>query len=248
MNQTVKPKVLLLGTFHMGSTTDLYKPKVDDLLSSERQQEILEVVERLKKFKPSKIALEIETKRNDKINQQYQQYRLGSFELKVNEVHQLGYRIASDLEHEQVYCIDWMEKGAGTKGFGDVYMWAKEHQPELFKFIFGWLDNAFGNDQISNQNILEMYRIFNEPSHIKKHHTMNINVARIGEMENYVGMEWLIWWYQRNLILFSNLARIATSTEDRIVLIIGAGHVQILSQFLNESDLFDLEDAYGYLI
>lgn len=181
MNQTAKPKVLLLGTFYMGSTADMYNPKVDNLLSSQRQQEILEVVERLKKFQPTKIALEIEIKRNNEINQQYQQYRLGCFELEVNEAHQLGFRIASDLEHERVYCIDWMEKGTGTKGVGDVYLWAKKHQPELFKSIFDWLDNTFGNDHVSKQSILETYRTFNEPSHVKKHHTMNINMARIGE-------------------------------------------------------------------
>lgn len=52
---------------------------------------------------------------------------------------------------------------------------------------------------------------------------------------------------QRNLILFSNLARITTSNDDRVLLIIGAGHVQILSQFLNESEIFDLESCFTYL-
>lgn len=76
---------------------------------------------------------------------------------------------------------------------------------------------------------------------------MNINIARIGEIDNYIGLEWLNWWYQRNLIIFSNLARIATSCEDRLLLIIGASHVQILSQFLVESELFDLELGFSYL-
>ncbi|MFC7677341.1 DUF5694 domain-containing protein [Paenibacillus sp. GCM10028914] len=83
---------------------------------------------------------------------------------------------------------------------------------------------------------------------MKKHHTMNINIARIGEIDNYIGLEWLNWWYQRNLIIFSNLARIATSCEDRLLLIIGASHVQILSQFLVESELFDLELGFSYLM
>ncbi|MFC7677340.1 hypothetical protein [Paenibacillus sp. GCM10028914] len=45
----IKPKILLLGTFHMGPTPDMITTEVDDLLSAKRQQEILEVVELIKK-------------------------------------------------------------------------------------------------------------------------------------------------------------------------------------------------------
>lgn len=243
----IKPKILLLGTFHMGPTPDMINIEVDDLLSAKRQQEILEVVELIKKFKPNKIALEIDTEKNHEVNQQYQKYRLGQLKLEVNEVHQLGFRIATDLAHDQLHCIDWM-RGGGTKGAGDVYNWARDNQPELFEAIFGWLTNAFEHKSSTYKSILQMYRDHNEPSSIKKHHNMNINIARIGEIDNYIGLEWLNWWYQRNLILFSNLARIATSCEDRLLLIIGASHVQILSQFLVESELFDLELGFSYLM
>lgn len=243
-----KPKILLLGTIHMRPTTDLFTTELDDLLSAKRQQEILDVVERVKKFRPTKVALEVEHKKNDSINEQYLQYRNGNFELPVSEVYQVGFRIASDLIHEQVHCIDWMEKGAGTKGVGEVYEWAKEHQPELFEEIFGWLHRS-GNDNtsVSCKSILDMYRDCNEPSGVKQHHTMNINIARIGDRNNYVGMEWLTWWYQRNLILFSNLARLADSSDDRIMLIIGSAHTQILTRFIEESGLFELVNPLDYL-
>lgn len=41
-----KPKVMLVGTFHMRQTSDMYSTKVDNLLSQKRQQEIREVVDR----------------------------------------------------------------------------------------------------------------------------------------------------------------------------------------------------------
>ncbi len=55
----LKPKVLLVGTFHMRQTTDMCNTELDNLLSPTRQQEICEVVERLKQFSPTKIALEV---------------------------------------------------------------------------------------------------------------------------------------------------------------------------------------------
>jgi hypothetical protein len=140
-----------------------------------------------------------------------------------------------------------MERGAGTRGSGDVYNWAKQNQPELFDSVYGWLLRAQENTATEYRSILDKYRDCNEPATIKQHHTMYINSARIGEQEDYVGMDWLIWWYQRNLIMFSNLARIATASDDRILLIVGAGHVQILSQFLNESGLVELVSVNDYL-
>jgi len=39
-----KPKVMVLGTFHMRYTPDLYRVEFDNLLSPKRQEEIRKVV------------------------------------------------------------------------------------------------------------------------------------------------------------------------------------------------------------
>jgi hypothetical protein len=93
---SLKPKVLLLGTFHMGPTTDQFTTKMDNLLSPKRQQEIQDVVLRLKRFNPTKMAFEVEKKQNDSMNEKYKQYRSGIDELEVNEIYQIGFRIAVD--------------------------------------------------------------------------------------------------------------------------------------------------------
>lgn len=244
-----KPTILILGTFHMRPSSDMIQGTIDDLLSSKRQEEIREVVERIKQFKPTKLAVEVVTKEHEALNKDYTNYLNGELELKVDEVHQLGFRIPSELNHEEIYAIDWMESGAGTKSVGEVYEWAKENQPDLFKAIFGQLENEMNREDHSVEpTILDLYRNCNNTEAIKTTHQMYINMARIGQLDNYVGMEWLIWWYQRNLILFSNIARISTSPEDRVLLLIGSSHVQILYQFLEESGLFELESAMNYLV
>ncbi|MBS4219942.1 hypothetical protein KHA96_16645 [Bacillus sp. FJAT-49711] len=243
-----KPTVLVLGTFHMAPSTDLFQSKLDDFLTLKKQQEIREVVERIKQYKPTKLAVERVTKRDHELNEEFRGYRNGDFELKVNEIYQLGFRIANELNHEKIYAVDWLEQGAGTRSAGEVYEWAKENQPELFQSIYGWLEAAAQDEkQRVAPTILDLYRECNDPLEAKKHHDMYINMARIGDFDHYVGIDWLIWWYQRNLILFSNLTRLATSADDRILLIVGSGHVQILYQFLEESGLFNLERADKYL-
>lgn len=164
-------------------------------------------------------------------------------------MYQLGFRIAKEMQHEAVYCIDWMEKGAATKSIDEVYQWTKENQPTLFKEIFGYMEEKENkyNQQKEYQTILDMYRLQNDKEFVKELHQSHLHIARIKELTEYIGMEWLIWWYQRNLIMFSNLESLAASADDRILLIVGSGHVEILNNFLEESGLFEIEFARQYL-
>lgn len=69
--------------------------------------------------------------------------------------------------------------GCCTKGAGEVYEWAKEHQPELFDSIFAWLHDVGNKDTFAfYKSILNMNRDCNEQSGVKQQHTMNINIAR----------------------------------------------------------------------
>src|SRR5690606_7605751 len=108
-NLSKKQTVLILGTFHMRPTTDMLQSKIDDLLSIERQREIREVVERIKQFNPTKVSVEVDTKQDNTLNEEYSSYIKGNLELEVNEVHQIGFRIASELYHDKIYAVDWRD-------------------------------------------------------------------------------------------------------------------------------------------
>src|SRR5689334_1114361 len=56
---TARPEILVLGTYHMVNPGhDLYNMQADDVQSPKRQQEIAELIETLKKFHPTKVAIE----------------------------------------------------------------------------------------------------------------------------------------------------------------------------------------------
>ncbi len=54
-------------------------------------------------------------------------------------------------------------------------------------------------------------------------------------------------WYNRNLRIFRNIQRIHYSTEDRILLIIGNEHLNLLNHFFDVSREFELVSPLPYL-
>lgn len=234
---------MILGTFHMGNTSDLYNVETDNLRSTKRQGEIRKVVDAIKEFHPDKIALEVEKEKNHLLNEEYNQYLNNELELAIDEIHQFGFQAAAELKHEEVYAIDWMEN-VGNRSIGEVMKWAEKEQTEVFQLIDTYRSKLIL--PLGEKRIDELIRNLNEEKYIKKQHEMYMHIARIGRGSDYVGIDWMRWWYQRNLILFANLAEISSS-NDRVLLIIGAAHVHLVAQFLKESGLFEIVSVNEFL-
>src|SRR5687768_6035270 len=106
LSQPARPEVLVLGTYHMASPgRDIFNSKVDDVLAPKRQAEIAEVVAVLKRFQPTKIAVE-RNAGDQRIKKDYAAYLAGTHELTRNEIEQLGFRLAKELGHTEVYAVD----------------------------------------------------------------------------------------------------------------------------------------------
>jgi len=245
-NTDKKPKIMILGVFHMRHTPDLIKGNQNDILTPERQREIDKLVAYMKEFNPKKLAFEVVKEKHDALNDTYKRFLNGSLEPEVNEVHQIGFRLASELQHEKVYAVDWMED-IGNIGLGDVLDWADKHQPETTETINKYYRPKI-EQAIAYRNIIERIRTINSESFIKLNHEMYMAIARIGIGTDYYGIDWLRWWYQRNLTIYANLAEITASPLDRTLMIVGSAHIHLISQFLKESGLFDVVPAYDYLV
>jgi len=238
-----KPKIMVVGCFHMAGHSDLHGTNAGDIFSDERQKEINETLINLKTYGATKIAVEVKKTNNENMNKEYKEYTNGKLNLKNNEVHQIGFRLAKELNHDKIHAIDWMEQGAATHGAGEVFEYAKNNHPNIHQFIESCADFL---ENYPSQSINDMFRYMNSAACINKATEMYINHARIGVADDYYGMGWLIWWYQRNLIIFANLAELA-EPDDKIMLLIGASHTGILNGFLADSALFELVHAADYL-
>ncbi len=241
----MKPQVMVLGTFHFQGSSDLVQVENGQLTSEEKQQEILEVVENISKFQPTKVAVEVEKKKNNRLNENYQAYLNESFELSLNEVHQLGFRISKQMELENIYGIDWMEN-SGNRGIDEVFKWAKQKQPSLYSSI---MEEYLSKLEVNFEGltVLETLKRLNNKENPAKEQQAYMQIARIGTNYEYIGIDWLRWWYQRNLIIYKNLLDLADGKEDKILLIIGSGHLYLVNQFLSESGEVEIIEPNDYL-
>lgn len=108
--------------------------------------------------------------------------------------------------------------------------------------------NEQREDMQKENPLLEAYQRINSTGYEERTKAYYTNYARIGVDNDYYGLGWLNWWYQRNLIIFANLSELVTKDSDeRILLLIGAAHKGILSQMLKDSKMFEVVDTLEYL-
>lgn len=249
MSSANKCSVLLLGTYHMGNPgLDMHNVKSDDVLIPKRQNEIQEVVNRLKLFNPTKIAVEVLTEKHDELNQEYLSYLSDEFTLGASEIYQLGFRIAAELRHQIIYPVDWNEWLGGI-GIGDVFEFAQLNMPELYEHMQASFQGMAQSVQesIQAQSIRETLLLVNTSGVVQCDHENYMTIARVGNGKNNIGIDWLSnYWYRRNLIIYKNISQIS-SPDDRILVIYGAGHIHLLTQFMKESNLYSLETIEKYL-
>ena len=99
-------EVLVLGVYHMANPgRDIFNMQADDVLAPRRQAEIAQLVEVLRRFQPTKVAVERDVW-DSRVPKDYADYLAGKHELTRNEVEQVGFRLARELGHKTVYPVD----------------------------------------------------------------------------------------------------------------------------------------------
>ena len=240
-----KPTVLVLATYHMDNPgLDLMNVQSDDVLTEKRQKEIRELVSLLKRFKPTKIAVEAPFG-SVKVDEQYNRYLRGKYQLTRNEIDQIGYRMAKELNLLMIYGVD----AEGKFDIGRVFAFAGANNQQD---IVG-RGMAIGKRQITEENkliqtatITQIYKVINDQRRINEAHQAYLMMSRIGKDKEYPGASLLADWYERNLKIFSNIQRISELNNDRILVIIGGNHVKQLQQFIEDSGEYNLERTGRY--
>ncbi|HUP21892.1 MAG TPA: DUF5694 domain-containing protein [Thermoanaerobaculia bacterium] len=243
--------VLLLGTFHFQDAgLDDFRPQHDvDVLSEGRQAEVAEVVACLAAFRPTRVAVEAMPERAAELNERLSRFRAGEWELPVNEVYQLGFRVAARLGHEAVYPVD--AKGRWYEPYVDPeeYSAAIGQEAELAASEAPWLafyDDLYAHhdEMKTRQSLLEHLLAINaEDEVLLGHGRYLVGSFKAGRGEDYPGVDAKIGWWARNLRIFANLQRLVRAPDERLLLIIGAGHLPILRHAVEASPELDLVEV-----
>lgn len=242
-----RPQVLVVGSFHFDyPNLDAHKTEKRDqvdVLSPETAKEVTELVEYIKKFRPTKIAIEADPDWN--ANQKLKEYKEGKHAGKRDERYQLAMRIAKEVGINELYSVD-----AGSV-LDDLQERFGKADSAYFKQLSADYD-FLSNDPVSKQydaffksaepknfrSLLELFRYMNG----KEYHQHEYGAYLSGDfkLRKYDGADMLaLYWYNRNLRIFRNIQNIPVEPEDRVLVIVGNGHASVLRQLFTSSPDFN---------
>ena len=244
-------RLMLLGSFHFQPRgLDWYKSQYSlDVLSQEYQEGVAEVVDRLVAFQPTKIAIERTGDQQSEIDQEYGAYLRDEFPLPADEIYQLGFRLAKKLGHDGVYCVNAWDRH--YEAVVDPEDYAREHDPELLKSE--WPSRFRRMYERSDRRRTEvslretLLYVNSEENVLRSHGFYLVDWFRTGEGDYYPGADQVTGWYNRNLRIFANTQRITETPDERVLLIIGGGHLPILRHCAMASPEYELVELSEYL-
>lgn len=242
-------EILLFGTFH-------FQESRFDFYTKETQNELKKLIKSILKFSPDVIAVEWAVSQQAAIDESYAKLSLSDFDdfekMKkttlgnirmfgdmipiryTNETVQVAYRLGKELGLERIYGID---EDMGMDG--TLLM---NPSSQVKHAIQSMQDFNQGHDD----SIMEQYRFLNTDEWSRKNQNMYMALNAVNTDSQYNGSMTVLSWYERNLKIFSNIQRLAENAK-RIFIIYGAGHLQILRDFINETEGLKLANIYDYI-
>lgn len=224
-----RPEILVVGTYHMANPGhDIHNMQADDVFSARRQQEIAQLIEVLKRFRPTKIAVEAHVA-SRRVRQEYADYLAGRYTLSRNEVDQIGYRLAKELGHPAIFPVD----EDGEFPYLRVLNYAKANG---LKEKFDSLQASTGarvkaqGELLRTHTVLETLEYMNADSTVARDVASYYAFVAFGEPYEYAGPDLLARWFERNIRIYRNIVALITSPEDRVLVIYGSGHLGWLQQ------------------
>lgn len=248
-------EIMTLGVFHFAyPNQDVFQTTEEnqiDVLKDPWQLEIQAIAKAIEEFKPTVIAVERDPSRQQFTDSLYKEYRGGRWDLSKSEIYQLGFRIAANMELDKVYCVDDMGIhyteileifGNETRmaAFEDFYMNSPYREYSLARMD--------GREKVSS--IAEELVYINHPDIINKSLSYYLFHPFQYEEEagDFTGVDFETGrWFNRNLRIFRNVQRIPVGPEDRILLIIGSEHLNLLNYFFEISAEYRFVSPLPYL-
>ena len=223
-----RAEVLVLGTYHMANPgRDIHNMRADDVLAPKRQAEIAALVEVLKRFRPTKIAVE----RNVGDERTPGLRRLP------------GRRARADAQRDRA---DRPPPGQGAGPQGRVPRRRRRRLPlpaprqlrEGQRAVegarrdqrrFGDMVKAQG-EYLASHTILETLVYMNADEKVAQEIGLYHRMAHLGEPGDWAGADLLADWFRRNMRISPTWRGWRTLPSERVLVIYGSGHLGWLRQ------------------
>lgn len=234
-----QPSILFVGSFHFAyynlDAHKIDKDKQIDILSQQKQKEIDELVDYIAKFKPTKIAIEAGRNTGYLMNR-YRAWKKGERKLGKDEIEQLGFRLLDRFDLDTIYGVndqpllydlyDGKDSNSFRPVLDTIYAdWDFQSEDTITKLYKAYYKNK---DELTlKMKLLDYFKYSNSDKSLNR--GFGAYLAGDFKLGNTRGADALaMHWYSRNLRIFRHLQQITSSPNDRILVIFGTGHVEIL--------------------
>lgn len=242
--------ILLLGSFHFLQTEkNLYAPEL--------QAELEILAREILRFSPDAVAVEAAAHQQEAVSAAYRKFDLSDLqdtqkmrtetlgninmfgrELSItynNETIQIGFRVAKQMCCADVYAIDDDSEMDGT-AFENPSPALQEAMEQVWAF----------ERRERTDTLIGRIRCLNSAEWSRRNHAAYMRANEMEQNGDCLGARAVAQWYARNLMIFSHLQRLAMHHE-RIFVVYGAGHLQILRDLIRADDRLHLVDTELYL-
>lgn len=252
MGQTSKIKVVLIGTFHFGATSDANSTKFPDLFSKNRQLQLDTIAQKISSLKPDKIFVENDPSRQNRLDSLFEVYKISGLSDTIkfrSETYQLGFRIAKKATLKKVFAVDYpmelpyTERQEAMQSVGSLPKDSLEKLIQSFPTFFQKPKPFDPNKFLQLPNsTLQDYFIF-----------INTKIYRYDLMYDYLhqpmslkyfskseGIKYTSLWYERNLNIFNNILLNLSNKDKTIIVLFGGAHTAVLRQYFENHPSFEI--------
>lgn len=257
-------EVLLLGVYHMANPgQDVVNVDADDVLAPTRQRELADLADRLDRWEPDAVAVEHPRADQEGLDEVYGRFQSGAFtydeefpfepdhqlagQYRIrNETFQIGCRLAEKRGHDRVHAVDSPmdehvhldEQRAERIDMGEMTRRALSNldvslpDPET--------EQRAAQEHLDESTIVEHLRWKNREEALHDNHDLMFAgaLAGVDDADADLGVAVLSAWYERNIQTVANLWEVVDEDTDRILKIVGSGHVHVLRHLLDETPMF----------
>ena len=224
-------EVLLFGVFHFANPgRDVVKTSQIDVMTAENQKFLAGLTDRLAAFEPTVVLLEFDPINESAVQEKYEQYLAGAFELPSNETYQLGFRIAKTAGLGTVHAFDEREIGWQAE---PLFTYMPDHDPATKAKMDLLIEQITSETQKEHatKSLADLLLLSNDPERDQLNKYMYIMTNHVGAGENFVGADAAASWWHRNFRMYANIQKHAAPGA-RVLAIGGQGHMAILKDLL----------------
>ena len=240
-SQTKKKQILLVGTFHYANPgLDVAKLNNFNIMSEKSQKELEIMSDKIKKFGPDKIFVEWEFSKQADLDKFYNKNTDSLFKANKSEITQLALRTAKKLNHKKLYGMNLY-----TPFRYDSLMIAMEKADQKDLIAKNKLTTESfeknHNEKINKSSLQEMMLYYNTKQAENENLQWYLEIAnRAGNPDDFTGPSLVANWYKRNLYMYSLIQKLTESTDNKIMILVGAGHASIIREFIIHDPTFEI--------